>query len=278
MCIYYLNQLDSFRAPRRAAHDPQVDRTISPELLQTGWWGDTLEHEFMLSAGSTGTPLNASTSQALRAAAAAGATAPAATLESGSSEQGLVKSLGPPGAVSTQSACTRERPVTLDVGGNIGLFAVAAGAYGCTVLVVEPLTTNVGRLWHTVKRNGWEDRVLLFKHAVSHSAARVLVTMDFSVAKHGQAKLGAAHGVLRSVRRENVTAFPRGVSGRETVATLDLADLFFGDAQDRPKHPFLPRYWEVMRERYSASLMRSTCLQAHRPDRPCVYQDRCRGL
>jgi len=88
----------------------------------------------MLSAGSTGTPLNASTSQALRAAAAAGATAPAATLESGSSHQGLVKSLGPPGAVSTQSACTRERPVTLDVGGNIGLFAVAAGAYGCTVL------------------------------------------------------------------------------------------------------------------------------------------------
>ena len=229
---------------------------IAPGLVKLGWWGGTDEHEFLLAAGATGTPLTAADADALQAARndSNSSISSAPSLDMNSSELASSLGLAAP-APATQSACTRERPVVLDVGANIGLFIGAAAASGCTTIAVEPLTMNAGRLWRTIRRNGWEigSRVLLYKNAIAQS--RRPVTFAFSVARHGEAKLSptleradaasAAAGLRGGnsiTRLPNASSFPSGDSGTETVATMLLADLFDGGGGvGRPQHPFLRR-------------------------------------
>jgi hypothetical protein len=164
-------------------HDPKDDTLISAAILRGGWWGGFEESAFMLGGGyAAGTPLNKANASAMRAAAAAATAAGSPNFES---TQALVSALrlAPPDP-QTPSACSRERPVVLDVGGNIGLFADAFAESGCTVVVVEPLTINAGRFWHTMRRNGWTDHVWLYKNAVGMD--RRLLTLQYYTSIHGQ--------------------------------------------------------------------------------------------
>jgi hypothetical protein len=52
--------------PSPTAHDPLIDQMIAPGLVKLGWWGGTDEHEFLLAAGATGTPLTAADAEAMR--------------------------------------------------------------------------------------------------------------------------------------------------------------------------------------------------------------------
>ena len=40
-----------------------------------------------------------------------------------------------------------------------GQFSDAAGAAGCTVIMLEPLLSNVAHLWQTIEKNGWQEQV-----------------------------------------------------------------------------------------------------------------------
>ena len=54
----------------------------------------------------------------------------------------------------------------LDVGGNVGYYTLVAASTGCSVVTVEPLSANVGRLWQSVLANRFSDRVTLYKNVV----------------------------------------------------------------------------------------------------------------
>lgn len=51
-------------------------------------------------------------------------------------------------------ACTPERPFMLDIGSNIGSFSVIAAAKGCHVILVDPMTENLGRAVESIRRMG----------------------------------------------------------------------------------------------------------------------------
>jgi len=174
----------------------------------------------------------------------------------------------PPPEPQTQSACSRERPIVLDVGGNIGLFADAFAASGCSVVVIEPLTINAGRFWQSMQRNNWTDHVWLYKNAIGLD--RRLLTLQYYTSIHGQSKvrphrqslsctlcqtLDCLTQVLKSERELGVDgvkeaqvralsgALTKTSDGHEAVATLMLEDLFDGQ-RDRPVHPWLLRPME----------------------------------
>jgi FkbM family methyltransferase len=62
--------------------------------------------------------------------------------------------------------CSEERPYMLDIGANLGVFTLIGAERGCHAVAFEPLSENIHRLWHSVKKNGYEDRVILMQHAV----------------------------------------------------------------------------------------------------------------
>lgn len=108
-------------------------------MVQYGYYGSPSKHLFMLGGGyAAGTPLTYNDSVALVRAAAASPAEDVAALVSAAQL----------GAVSpednVQSACSRERPVVVDIGGGMGLSAAMAGARGrcgqATLLCRAPLT------------------------------------------------------------------------------------------------------------------------------------------
>lgn len=119
-----------------AVHDPEVDTAVSPFLVQYGFYGSPSKHLFMLSGGySSGTPLQWNDSVVLLAAAKA-ARSPYDDMVTMQAAARL-----PPVSpeVKLQSACSRERPVVIDVGGGLGTTAVMAGEaapWGVVVVVV----------------------------------------------------------------------------------------------------------------------------------------------
>lgn len=123
----------------------------------------------------------------------------------------------------------------LDVGGNIGYYTLVAAAGGCSVVAVEPLTANVGRLFASILANGFEDHVSLFKNAVGKDAR--LVTLDMNAGNPGASSVsdGGADADALGVRGGDGRGGGDGV--RETVATVVLDDLFDG-GPERPRHPF----------------------------------------
>jgi FkbM family methyltransferase len=62
--------------------------------------------------------------------------------------------------------CTAERPYMLDIGSNLGIFSLIGAERGCHAVAFEPLSENIHRLSHSVKKNGYEDNIMLLQHAV----------------------------------------------------------------------------------------------------------------
>lgn len=71
--------------------------------------------------------------------------------------------------------CTAERPYMLDIGSNLGVFTLIGAERGCHAVAFEPLSENIHRLSHSVKVNGFEDRVILMQHAVGKYFTEVTI-------------------------------------------------------------------------------------------------------
>ena len=233
-------------------HDPTQDEGISQGIHQYHWPSmGTGSHEYMLAAGHAlegTTPLTSEDARALRAAGAAAAAAgtprtlPALVAAAG---------LAPPPALA-HAACSRERPFVLDLGGNIGLFTLVAANAGCSVVAVEPTVNNAGVLWQSVLKNGFEDRVTLFKNAVGLDER--LIVMLFNERNSG----GSFTKIIRGVKSE------RTVDSGDVVRSIILDDLFDG-SEGRPRHPFTGApiaptdisYVKIDVERYDAVAMQA---------------------
>lgn len=63
----------------------------------------------------------------------------------------------------------------LDVGANIGVFALTAAAGGQRVVAIEAMRYNTEVLAASIERNGWHDRVALLKTAVGAAPASMCV-------------------------------------------------------------------------------------------------------
>jgi len=218
-------------------HDPALDQVMAAAFHSYNWWGANNDHRFMLAAGyAGGTPLRAHEAGAMRDAAAR-ARAAGAPLAGGAAA--LAAALKLPAiapADLVRSSCSRERPFVLDIGGNIGYYTLVAAATGCSVVTVEPLAANIGRLWQSVLANRFEGQVSLFKNAVGKD--KRLVTLSLNRGNPGA-----------SFVSDKDAALPGGAGGvaggggahaggdAETVATVLLDELFDG-APHRPRHPF----------------------------------------
>ena len=69
------------------------------------------------------------------------------------------------------------RPVYVDVGANIGAYALGAAGRGCHVIAFEPSPANMGRLIASARANGWLDRFTFFANGVGgpHSQRRAVI-------------------------------------------------------------------------------------------------------
>lgn len=221
-------------------HDPVRDQVMADSFHKWGWWGANLDHRFMLAAGySAGTPLRNLDSALLREAGARAAAAGTPY----NSVADIVKALALAPVTAeqkVQAACSRERPLVLDVGANIGYYTiVAAAAGGCQVVSVEPLSANIGRLWQSVLANDFGQRVTLFKNAVGKD--KRLVTLDLNPGNPGASVVSDSNVELDEEGKAPRDPELAAEAGRqETVATILLDELFDG-APHRPKHPFLGR-------------------------------------
>ena len=65
-----------------------------------------------------------------------------------------------------QVACSKSRPFMLDVGSNIGSYAVPAAALGCYVVAFDPAVENLGRVVESMRRNGALDRATFYQNFV----------------------------------------------------------------------------------------------------------------
>jgi FkbM family methyltransferase len=217
-------------------HDPALDQVMAAAFHSYNWWGANNDHRFMLAAGyAGGTPMRAHEAGAMRDAAvrARAAGAPFGDVRA------LSRALKLPAIEkeeAVRSSCSRERPFVLDIGGNIGYYTLVAAATGCSVVTVEPLSANIGRLWQSVLANRFEGQVSLFKNAVGKD--KRLVTLSLNRGNPGASFV--------SDRDAELPGDAAGVAGgegahaggdAETVATVLLDELFDG-APHRPKHPF----------------------------------------
>lgn len=63
----------------------------------------------------------------------------------------------------------------VDIGGNIGMFANSAAAMGQNVFVFEPLQKSYDHICRTVEKNGFHDRLNLFRVAATRSLTKVQI-------------------------------------------------------------------------------------------------------
>ena len=67
-------------------------------------------------------------------------------------------------AAFLQAACSPTRPFMLDVGTNVGSYAVPAASLGCHVVAVDPVMANLGRVVESVKRLGALDNATFYNN------------------------------------------------------------------------------------------------------------------
>ena len=213
-------------------HDPERDGVMAASFHAYSWWGAHLDHTFVLSAGyAAGTPLTPLDAERMRLASARARAAGTPYADTAA----LVAALGlapVTAADKVYSACSRERPFVIDIGGNVGYYTLVAAATGCSVVTVEPLAATVGRLYQSVLANRFSDRVTLFKNVVGKDVR--LVTMSLN-----EGNPGASHVTDSNARQPQKGEAAGGAarSTTETVATVILDELFDGSAT-RPRHPF----------------------------------------
>ena len=65
-----------------------------------------------------------------------------------------------------QVACSKSRPFMLDVGSNIGSYAVPAAALGCSIVAFDPAVENLGRVVESVRRLGALGRATFYQNFV----------------------------------------------------------------------------------------------------------------
>ena len=220
-------------------HDPEVDQVMAASFHSHKWWGANLDHKFMLGGGhASGRPLQPLEAGAMREASARARARGTPFKSLKALEKALRLPPPPPAGTLQRSMCSRERPFVLDIGGNIGYYTLVAAATGCSVVTVEPLAANVGRLWQSVVANRFERQVTLYKNAVGKD--RRLVTLALNRGNPGASSVsdGSAAAPAGGSVGEGAGLGAGGDS--ETVATIVLDELFDGSAQ-RPVHPFTGR-------------------------------------
>ena len=116
------------------------------------------------------------------------------------------------------TACTPARPFMLDVGSNIGSYAVPAAALGCQVIAFDPVMANLGRVVESVRRLGALGNATFFNNFVgaAHTHKRVQ--------GHNAGNMGGM-----TFAREEVA------EGADTVAFVVLDELF--EWEGRPRSP-----------------------------------------
>jgi FkbM family methyltransferase len=125
--------------------------------------------------------------------------------------------------------CTEERPYMLDIGSNLGVFSLIGAERGCHAVAFEPLSENIHRLSHSVKKNGYESNVMLMQHAVGKYFTDV--TIGFRPSNPGASGINL------------------GGSKTETVQQITIDGLLLGknppvfkDAKEKGLPPLLGQY------------------------------------
>ena len=69
-------------------------------------------------------------------------------------------------ALADMGPCSKTRPLFLDVGANIGTYAIVAAVLGCHVVAIEAMSANAGRVLETFRAAGLLDSLTLYHNAV----------------------------------------------------------------------------------------------------------------
>ena len=216
-------------------HDPALDQVMAASFHSYKWWGANLDHRFILGGGyASGTPLRPLEAGILKVASehARAKGKPYESMES------LLKAVALPPVTpqdNVRSMCSRERPFVLDIGGNIGYYTLVAASQGCSVITVEPLSANVGRLWQSVVANRFEGQVTLYKNAVGKDKRLVKLTLNRG--NPGASSVSDGNAEIPEGGKARAGGGLEEGGDSETVATVVLNELFDGSPL-RPKHPF----------------------------------------
>jgi FkbM family methyltransferase len=142
------------------------------------------------------------------------------------------------------SLCSRllpDRPTVLDVGANVGFYAVLLGAVarrsGGRVIAFEPLSTNVDRLRENLALNGLDDVVRVFAVGLSSSDGSASITLreDFSGgATTGNAAIVIDDGTDHRFRQETIQL--RTLDGIREEAGVERVDLVKLDIEGHEDH------------------------------------------
>lgn len=101
----------------------------------------------------------------------------------------------------------------VDIGANVGLFALRAAPLAERVICVEPVAANLATAQRNIARAGESGRITLHKAAAAGESGRT-----------ARIYLSAGNTGAHSVRQEHAAQW--GTAGYEDVPTISLADLF----------------------------------------------------
>ena len=108
----------------------------------------------------------------------------------------------------------------MDIGANVGLFALRVAPLAARVISVEPVSGNLAMIRRNIERANLSDKVSLHHRAVTGLSGKT-VKIYLSNENHGG----------NSISEERAAEW--GSAGYETVATISLADLFANERIER---------------------------------------------
>ena len=100
--------------------------------------------------------------------------------------------------------------LVVDVGANLGYFSLLSAAMGFQVIAFEPMNRNAAKLFSSIIRNGFQERMTLLQNAVTYDPTGRVTMKETHDSNQGNGQIRAVDSSLR------------GVYGMDYVETITL--------------------------------------------------------
>ena len=131
-------------------------------------------------------------------------------------------------ALADMGPCSEARPIFLDVGANIGTYAIAAAVLGCHVVAIEAMSANAVRIIETFRAAGLLDSLTLYHNAVGLRPGTEMY-FRFDVGNPGVSAVVNNQAAARELAEGSAAPGEAKLLERVSIVTIDDLFLPIGD-------------------------------------------------